>query len=191
MWFNISDFFFCLLSSPTFTINPKGSKIFQLLRLHEAALAFMKNGVAGQGDFFFLGKHTHMHGSKLTVFDMSRPKNVPVGQSALCKYGGDTSSQTNYTIAVCTLIVATVWTVYSGFCIVDLPEHHLLCVCVWDSFLPFFSFSVLTNSPLPPAPSSRGKQTPSVFVCLFCFFKSGHFHLKCAGCDPLPPPLWV
>lgn len=71
----------------------------------------------------------------------------PIGQSALCKYGRYIFTDQLY-LAVCTMIVATVWAVYSGFCILDLPKHHLLYVC--DSFCLFLS--VLTSNPLPPPP---------------------------------------
>lgn len=40
------------------------------------------------------------------------------------------------TILSCTMIVATVWTVYPGLCIVDLPKHPLLYVC--DALFFFF-----------------------------------------------------
>lgn len=74
-------------------------------------------------------------------------------------------------LAVCIMMVATVWAVHSGFSILDLPKHHLLYVC--DSFLPFF-FSVLTSSLLPPPPGlQREVNSRSVFY-------SGHFHPKSA-----------
>lgn len=64
----------------------------------------------------------------------------PIRQSALCKYGQHIFTDQPY-LAVCTLIVASVWAVYSGFSILDLPKHHLLYIP--ESVLGLFLFSVL------------------------------------------------
>lgn len=168
-------FVFCFLSqtltSPLWVKNRHSYEGFEdipAVWLQEAA--FMKNTfVADWGVCLWFLFSKHVHRSKLmqqvVIFDDLKKKRkqqqqnscFPIGQSALCKNGRYILTDQLY-LSVCPMIVATMWTVYSGFCIVALPEHHLLYVC--DVFLPFccvFFGVVLMSSPLPRAPGSRGK----------------------------------
>lgn len=145
------SFFFLsqTLTSPLWVKNRRSYEGFEdipAVWLQEAA--FMKNTfVADWGEvylWFLFSKHVHR--SKLmqqvVIFDDLKKRErkqqqnscFPIGQSALCKNGRYILTDQLY-LSVCPMIVATMWTVYSGFCIVALPEHHLLYVC--DVFLPF------------------------------------------------------
>lgn len=118
---------------------------------------FMKNRVADRGwggrekfSCDFSGRQTHVHRFKLIVqIRVDTDINILLfSDRHYASTGGYVFTDQPY-FAVCTMIVATVWAVHSGFSILDLPKHHLLYVC--DSFLPFF-ISVLTSSLLPPDP---------------------------------------
>lgn len=153
----------------------------------------MKNTfVADWGEvclWFLFSKHVHR--SKLmqqvVIFDDLKKKRernqqqqnscFPIGQSALCKNGRYILTDQLY-LSVCPMIVATMWTVYSGFCIVALPEHHLLYVC--DVFLPFCCVCFFgwywwaVHFPGLLAPEGSKLQISVV---------SGQFHLKSVGVD--------
>lgn len=121
----------------------------------------MKNYVADRGEvflWFFRSANKRVHRSKLTVQIEQVSKiqlfsNRAVGTMqvwAIHPHRPTILSCLYYDSSNC--VNSILW-----FCILDLPEHHLLYVC--DSFCLFFSFFWS----FPPAPSgSRGKSR-SVF----------------------------
>lgn len=123
---------------------------------------------AAGSDFWWLKKKRERKQQQNSCF--------PIGQSALCKNGRYILTDQLY-LSVCPMIVATMWTVYSGFCIVALPEPHLLYVC--DVFLPFCCVFLgwywwAVHFPGLLAPEGSKLQISVV---------SGQFHLKSVGVD--------
>lgn len=151
-------------------IHLKGFEDIPAAWLHEAA--FMKNRVVDSGRSFScdfpVGERTD---PKLTV--QMRVLFFPIGQSALCKYG---TIHLQLYLAVCTIIVATVWAVYSVFLYLRSSKKKTkktpTIYCMFVIHFCLFSVLVLASSPLPlraPAPEGSILQISVL---------SGHFHPK-------------
>lgn len=125
------------------TFHLKGLKIFQLLDCWRQQRSWRNVLLTRREGFLWFSRSANACTDpnwwcrELILTLKKKFSCFPIGQSALCKYGRYIFTDQLY-LAVCTMIVATVWTVYSGFCILDLPKHHLLYVS--DSFSLFFFF---------------------------------------------------
>lgn len=126
------------------TFHLKGLKIFQLLDCWRQQRSWRNVMLTRREGFLWFSRSANACTDpnwwcrELILTLKKKFSCFPIGQSALCKYGRYIFTDQLY-LAVCTMIVATVWTVYSGFCILDLPKHHLLYVS--DSFSLFFFWS--------------------------------------------------
>lgn len=172
-------------SSVKTDIHLKGFKDIPAAWLQEAA--FMKNFVTDRREalLWFFSVQQTQHGQIRTDGADKRWywfwKNSAIFKSGCRDYastGGNIFTDQLY-LAVCTMIVATVWALYSSFCILDLPKTPST-VRLWFFFFFFCLFVfvlVLTSSPFPLLPTPEGGQLQISVL-------SGHFHPKSARYDP-------